>query len=207
MAEVIDSLVERRKRQILKAAAHVFSKEGFANANTDRIAKRARLGKGTIYRYFSSKRDLFLSVVDRGLNKMRDEILQEVRKRNGVLEKIESAIRTYLAFFEKNSNFIGILLHEQSNFRKKVVQKYFEYYYRNVDKIKEAFKLGMEQGIIKDIDLDSLISVYMGLLNGLIYMWQIEGRKYRLVEMAPIVVRVFFTGIVKDEGQRRRYDK
>ena len=54
------TLVERRRNQILDAASLIFSKEGFAKANTDEIAKAANLGKGTIYRYFKNKRTLFL---------------------------------------------------------------------------------------------------------------------------------------------------
>ena len=200
-------LVERRKNQILDAASLVFSKEGFAKANTDQIAKAANLGKGTIYRYFNSKKDLFLSAVDRGLDKLRDEILREVEKTEDPLKKIENAIKTYLFFFEKNRNLIGVLIHEQSSFQKRIAKRYFEHYYGNVDRIKQTFKAGIKQGLIKDMDIDSVISVYTSMLNGLIYMWQIESRKYRLVDKAPIVTKIFLTGIIKDEKRRKEYEK
>ena len=202
----IKTLVERRKNQILDVASLIFSKEGFAKANTDEIAKRANLGKGTIYRYFKNKKELFLSVVDRGLDKLKDAILIEVEKTDDPLKKIESAIRTYLSFFEKNRNLIGILIHEQSSFQKRIAKRYFEHYYGNVDRIKQTFKTGIEQGLIKDMDMDSLISVYASILNGLIYMWQVEGRKYRLQDRVLIVLKIFFTGIIKDKKRRKDYE-
>ena len=132
----IKTLVERRKNQILDVASLIFSKEGFAKANTDEIAKRANLGKGTIYRYFKNKKELFLSVVDRGLDKLKDSILIEVEKTDDPLKKIENAIKAYLSFFEKNRNLIGILIHEQSSFQKRIAKRYFEHYYGNVKRIK-----------------------------------------------------------------------
>ncbi len=200
------SLIEIRKKQILDAASLIFSKKGFAKANTDEIAKAANLGKGTIYRYFKNKKELFVSVVDRGLDKLKDAILAEVDKTDDPLKKIENAIETYLSFFEKNSNLIGILIHEQSSFQKRIAKCYFEHYYGNVDKIRQTFKTGIKQGLIKDMDVDNIIGIYTSMLNGLIYMWQIEGRKYRLIDKAPILTKIFFAGIIEDEKRRKEYE-
>jgi len=199
--------IEQRRNQILDVASLIFSKEGFDKANTDEIAKKANLGKGTIYRYFKNKRDLFLCVVDRGLDKLKSAILIEVEKTKDPLKKIENAIKTYLSFFEKNSNLIGVLIHEQSSFQKRIAERYFEHYYGNIDRIRQTFKAGIEQGLIKDMDIESTISVLTSLLNGLIYMWQVEGRKYRLLDRVPVVLKIFFTGVIKDEKRRKDYEK
>jgi AcrR family transcriptional regulator len=57
------SLAAARKQQILKAALAVFSAKGFALATTAEIARTAGVAEGTIYNYFSSKRELFVSVI------------------------------------------------------------------------------------------------------------------------------------------------
>ncbi|RLG29649.1 hypothetical protein DRN98_08200 [Methanosarcinales archaeon] len=201
------TLVERRKKQILDVASLIFSKNGFSRANTDEIARAANLGKGTIYRYFKNKKELFLSVVDRGLDKLKDAILIEVEKSDDPLKKIENAIKTYLSFFEKNKNLIGILIHEQSSFQKRIAERYFEHYYGNVDRIRQTFKAGIEQGLIKDMDVESVISVYTSMLNGLIYMWQIDGKNYRLLDRASVVTKIFLTGIIKDKKRKEEYEK
>jgi len=203
----IKARIEQRRNQILDAASLIFSKEGFARANTDEIAKRANLGKGTIYRYFKNKRELFLSVVDRGLDKLKGAILIEVEKTDDPLKKIENAIKAYLSFFEKNRNLIGVLIHEQSSFQKRIAKHYFEHYYGNVDRIRQTFKAGIEQGLIKGMDIESAISVYTSMLNGLVYMWQIEGKKYRLLDRASVVTNIFLTGIIKDKKRREEYEK
>jgi len=200
------TLAERRKNQILDAATLIFSEKGFSRANTDEIAKKAGLGKGTLYRYFKDKKDIFFSVVDRGLDKLKEKMLKEVENIQDPLKRIERAVRTYLSFFEENSNLVGILIHEQSSFRKRIAKRYFEHYYGNVERIKRTFKKAITQGLMKNIDIETAISVLTSMLNGLIYMWQFEGRKYSLKDKAPIIIKIFFTGIVKDEKRRKEYE-
>jgi len=202
----IEARIEKRKNQILDAATLIFSEKGFSKANTDEIAKKANLGKGTLYRYFKNKKDIFFSVVDRGLSKLKERILKEVEKVKDPLKKIENAIKAYLSFFEENKNFVGMLIHEQSSFRKRIAKRYFEHYYGNIDRIKKTFKTGIEQGLIKKMDMDSVISVYASMLNGLIYTWQFEGRKYSLKDKAPVIIKIFFTGIIKDKKIRKKYE-
>lgn len=51
------------RQAILEAATHVFSRFGFRKASIDDIAKRAGIGKGTVYLHFDSKEALFATVV------------------------------------------------------------------------------------------------------------------------------------------------
>ena len=202
----IEALIGKRKNQILDAAISIFAKEGFDRANTEEIAKLARLGKGTVYRYFKNKEELFLSVVDRGLDELRIAILMEVNKVEDPVRKIENAVRAYLAFFEENDELVRILIHEQSSFGKRITERYFEHYYGNVDRIEKMFEAAVGAGLLKEIDIDIVIGVLTGVLNGLVFMWELEGRKYRLVDRAPLVLKIFFTGVIKDERRRKEYE-
>jgi AcrR family transcriptional regulator len=53
---------EARRQAILEAASEVFAAKGFARATTREIADRADVAEGTIYNYFSSKRDLLVAM-------------------------------------------------------------------------------------------------------------------------------------------------
>ena len=53
------AIKERRKLEIIQAAIVVFRTHGFHKAKMEEIAKTAGIGKGTIYEYFDSKKDLF----------------------------------------------------------------------------------------------------------------------------------------------------
>ena len=69
---------ERRRNEILKAAVEEFSRCGFDATRIDAVAKRAGIGKSTVYEYFPSKEDLFIAageqIVDEILSTLRDAL-------------------------------------------------------------------------------------------------------------------------------------
>ena len=54
---------EERRQQILDAAIDVFARLGYHGGGTADIAAAAEIGEPTIYRYFESKRDLYIEAV------------------------------------------------------------------------------------------------------------------------------------------------
>lgn len=55
---------KERRREILEAAAAVFARRGYHQARTREIAEEAGIAEGSIYNYFSSKRELLLAMMD-----------------------------------------------------------------------------------------------------------------------------------------------
>ena len=54
---------ETRRRRIIAAAGQLFATRGYAASSIGDIARRARLGVGTVYNYFPSKPDIVLAIV------------------------------------------------------------------------------------------------------------------------------------------------
>jgi AcrR family transcriptional regulator len=64
MPKIVDEhMREATRRRIIREAASEFARLGFDQANINVIAEQAGIGKGTIYLYFESKRDLFLDML------------------------------------------------------------------------------------------------------------------------------------------------
>jgi AcrR family transcriptional regulator len=55
---------KEKREQIIRAAAKVFARKGFAGTLIADIAAEAGIGKGTVYEYFDSKEDLFFGVFE-----------------------------------------------------------------------------------------------------------------------------------------------
>lgn len=53
-----------RREHILRAALEVFSEKGFDGATVKRIAERADINEGLLYRHFKSKGDLYAAIID-----------------------------------------------------------------------------------------------------------------------------------------------
>jgi len=69
-----------KKNKILEASLELFGKKGYFETDIESIAKRADVGKGTIYLYFKNKKDLFISTINYALNNCNEEILKSCWK-------------------------------------------------------------------------------------------------------------------------------
>jgi len=54
---------KERKRQIIETAGAVFASQGYAHAGTADLAKAAGVSEPALYRYFPSKKDIFLATL------------------------------------------------------------------------------------------------------------------------------------------------
>src|SRR5690348_12665409 len=88
-----ESLPERRREQILDAATAVFARAGYPNTDVQEIADRLGLSKGTVYRYFPSKQDLFFAAVDRGIRRLHEAVTAAGAAEADPLDRIAGAVR------------------------------------------------------------------------------------------------------------------
>ncbi|PKL35098.1 MAG: AcrR family transcriptional regulator [Spirochaetae bacterium HGW-Spirochaetae-1] len=91
--ETFDKISDEKRGRILQAATKEFAEKGFSAANINVIAKNAGISIGSMYNYFASKEDLFLTVFDQGY-KLLEKALVEVSVMEGdIFDKFESLIR------------------------------------------------------------------------------------------------------------------
>src|SRR5882757_10083916 len=67
------------RKELLSAAADVFSARGFHDASIDAVAERAGYSKGTVYWHFTGKDDLFLAVVEERIDRPAREMIDLLR--------------------------------------------------------------------------------------------------------------------------------
>src|SRR4029453_12353415 len=63
-----------RRQRIVLAASQMFAERAYVEVQMDELAKAAEVAKPTIYRYFSSKEDLFLEALDGTMSEMVAEV-------------------------------------------------------------------------------------------------------------------------------------
>ena len=69
--------MEKRQR-ILKAAYEEFAEQGYEHASTNRIVKKAGIGKGMLFYYFNSKKELFNYLFDYGIDFITREYIEKI---------------------------------------------------------------------------------------------------------------------------------
>src|SRR5437870_11813004 len=118
-------LCARRREQILETDAKLFAKHGYANADTQLLAEELGVGKGTIYRYFPSKEEVFLAAADRVMRMLCEQVDASVQEIEDPLDRIAVAIRSYLSFFAEHPEFVELLMQERAQFKDRKKPTFF----------------------------------------------------------------------------------
>jgi AcrR family transcriptional regulator len=197
-------LQERRREEILAAAARLFAEKGYADADTQELADRVGIGKGTLYRYFPSKRALFLAAADLGMQRLSEEIDAVASPTGDPLDAMARAIETYLEFFHEHPEFVELLILERAQFKDRKTPTYFEHREKNSCRWEQAFENLMATSRIRRMPAERLLSILGDLIYGTMFTNYFTGRKrsYRL--QAEEIVDLVFHGILTDEERERR---
>ena len=128
----------QRREEILAKAIELFAVHGYAGTDTQLLADELQVGKGTLYRYFPSKQDLFLAAVDSILRQMYDRIEACQAAIEDPLEQIRQVIVAFLTFFAEHPEFVELLIQERALFKDRGQSTYFQHRERNIERWREC---------------------------------------------------------------------
>jgi AcrR family transcriptional regulator len=197
-----ENLLVRRREEILDAAAQLFAEAGYSDADVQVLADRLEVGKGTIYRYFPSKQELFLAAVDRGMDKLREWIDAEVAEVADPLERIVQAIHSFLGYFAEHPELVELFIQERAQFKDRRQPAYFAAHESHVGPWRELIQGLVDAGRLRDLPLCDN-DVLNDLMYGTILANHVAGRRVSPEKQARNIVDIVFNGILTDAERRR----
>jgi AcrR family transcriptional regulator len=193
-----------RREEILEAAAGLFARHGYSNTDTQLLADHLRVGKGTIYRYFASKQDLFLAAVDRAIRQARAHVDAAIAGVEDPLDRIESAVRAYLAFFAAHPEVVELFMQERAQFKDRKKPTYFEHQEVNVERWRALYRTLIAAGRVRDVPVERITDVISDLLYGTMFTNYFAGRRKPFEQQAGDIIDVVFHGILSESERQRR---
>ena len=158
-----------RREEILDAARTIFSSKGFEKAKLDEIAELAELGKGTIYNYFSSKGELFASVVMRGIKGFQTHVSDAVSLKTSPQEKIEAYIEAAFSFFSTHRQLFSIFELERYNLARSLNDETFDAFCEKevglTQYLEQLFYEGVRSGDFKPFDAQKMARTTFGAIH------------------------------------------
>jgi AcrR family transcriptional regulator len=106
------ALVERRRRQIVDAAAKLFIEKGFHKTTTREIAAAAGVSIGTLYEYINSKEDVLYLVCESIHAEVQRRVEKALHRASGGRELLAEVIREYFLVCDRMSDFILLVYQE-----------------------------------------------------------------------------------------------
>jgi AcrR family transcriptional regulator len=184
------------RSRILQAALEEFSERGYHAATIDSIAERAGIAKGTVYRYFKTKEALFNGLKEDTIGSFVELARKDLAEQEEVLTIIESVIKMYLNFFEKNSAFFKVIIQEQQDFGREFSEKFIHELILALPGLKRRCWKASRNGHLKQMNYFTVFYGIIGFLNGVIQKWLHDGAEASLLAESDIVKEVLFYGFV-----------
>ncbi|EGL16312.1 MULTISPECIES: TetR/AcrR family transcriptional regulator [unclassified Paenibacillus] len=158
---------EERRSQILHASIGIFAKKGLAAAKISDIAEAAGISHGHVYNYYSSKEELFVSLV-KMLQERYGRVCEEARRREGnARDKLLWHARK-IGEDENALNGMHVVLHAETiasispEEKREIPRRAVE----NLQPIIAIVKQGQEEGTFREGRPEDLAVLYFALLNG-----------------------------------------
>lgn len=185
----------RKRRAILDQAIATFAEEGFRHADVQVIADRAGVGKGTVYRYFGHKEDLFWASTFAVANRLEEHLLAAMEGIEGAIAKLRALSRAYAEFFESNPQYLEIFVQERAEFRGSAPESHIEYHKKLIDRFAAVIEEGIQIGELRQVDVRRTIIALGDLLYGAVVHACYSIVDETLTEVALYAVDLFLEGI------------
>jgi AcrR family transcriptional regulator len=162
--EALPAWRERRRTAILDSAAALFAQMPYPEVPMDEVARRAGVGKATLYRYVASKEDLFLEVFDAALADLAARLqAAAAAPAEAALARMIETLVTALAGHLPS-------LRALDDDHAELIQRGRRVLRRRIREIRELIRTtlaqGMRDGVFREVDLDIVPPLIVGMVRG-----------------------------------------
>lgn len=197
-----DELIARRKEEILYAASRAFAEYGYANTDVERIASTLEISKGTIYRYFPSKEELFLAALDREVQRLREKVMEAYVEHADALLQFARALHAFLTFFHENPHAIELLMHERAKFRDRDTPTYLAQRASDASLWKSLMEKLIAKGYFRPMNIDTMLDILANLIYGAIFLNRFHENRSDLSAQSVDILNVLMNGFGTDEARQ-----
>ncbi|MEA1996429.1 MAG: TetR/AcrR family transcriptional regulator [Gemmatimonadota bacterium] len=148
-----------KKQKIISSAVDIFAARGYTRASVDSIAKEAGVAKGALYRYFTSKKDLYMEVVNTLVDEINEYAEEFMRDHTGnsfldtIRDHLVSSYRLHQRFCKHREVLCNIFYQEDLEFKGEVLAKFGKL---TTQYSRLLLQRGIARGEIREnIDLDA----------------------------------------------------
>lgn len=174
---------------ILEAASRVFARRPFHEVLIDSIAADAGIGKGTIYRYFETKDDLYFAAILHVVDTLTGQLEATFREEMTATRRLEAIAtvilrhfwqrRQLLPFFQREEHFP--IRHDELATRRERILRF----------VQETILAGIERRELRGIDARIGANLFLGMVRSMNLFHTDDDR---LEDLVAQLMGVFLSG-------------
>jgi AcrR family transcriptional regulator len=187
--------IELRRRDVLAAAAVVFSDKGFQGAQVAEIANAAEVSLNTVYGLFKGKEELYEAVIHAAAATVRDRVRSQVDAIVDPGEKLLTVIDALFACFDEQRHLLQIYARTTHGLPWRVRQALGEdsqaLFHDFSAWVVGLVKAAKRSGRLDGLDAETVALSLIGAVTTTAARWVESPRQEALVDAAPKVRSIF----------------
>jgi TetR/AcrR family fatty acid metabolism transcriptional regulator len=192
--ESVRTKTSQQADKILDAAARLFGIHRFHEVRMEDIATEAGVGKGTLYRYFADKEELYLALLERSSRRLVGRLQAERARAKDAREQLLGFVSAILTFFDEQPHLLDLIQRAELIRHAERLSPWQKTRSELFQLILALFEDGREAGAFDIRDPDVAMHLLLGGLRSVIRF----GRRPRPPDLPQRVVEVFLRGAERD---------
>jgi len=158
---------EQKRQTILDMARKIFSRFGLNKTTMDEIAKATRMGKATLYHYFSSKEQIFAEVIKEESRILKDKLNDALENAKTPQEKLRSYIITRIKYLNVLANTYSALSDDYLEHYSSVKKFRQEFSENELQTLTALLRYGVDKKVFSVMKINDVANVMVMALRGL----------------------------------------
>ncbi len=188
---------EEFRRKIIVTAGQIFSRYGFRKTTMDEIAKALKMGKSSIYYYFTGKEEIFEAVVLYEANILRNELTNAIKSVDSPLGKMQNYVFVRMKAFEKLSNYYNAIFDKNLDHFEFIEQIRAKYDLEEIAILRLILYDGVRKGVFVVENSEYAAMAIQTTMKGLEVPLFWQKREVEIDHKLKAILDVLFYGIVK----------
>jgi AcrR family transcriptional regulator len=188
--------VSPTRELIMEAATRLFLEKGYRSTTISEIMESVGITKPSFYYYFENKKDLYFSCIDNIFQITFAKALEDIRKEQDLMTRLEKRWETTLAFLPEMITFLQLIkdsLREgDEEHRRKaagILRKAV------IDPLVGDLNRGIESGVIRPVDSEISVFAMISVLEIISYRPMI-GDKYSDDKIFQAILDTILNGLM-----------
>jgi len=191
----------QQREEILNTALRLFSEKGYRNVAMHEVAREARYGMGTVYKYFKNKDELYKALVMGVSRKFHQDLMASIEQERDPIQAISNYVVVRQKLFSDNLPFMRLYFAEtrgasfniKAGFDRDMVKLYED----GMGKLACVFEQGIRDGVFRDLDPYQMALALEGTISALLFQFLEHPDRVHEEDVVLTATDIFFRGVLR----------
>jgi AcrR family transcriptional regulator len=180
----------QQSEKILSVAGRLFASNRFHETRMEDIAAAAEVGKGTLYRYFKDKDELYTALLVRAAQELEARLQEEAEQTEGTQQKLEAVVGAIITYFDERPHLLDLIQHAEAMQRSDRIAAWHKTRETNIRLVRSLLEAARDNGEFEVEDTHLATLLLLGSLRAVLRF----GERPRRSDLVRHIVEKFLHG-------------